>query len=687
MEATMKKGFYQKIALTGITKNKKLYIPYILTCVGMVMMLYIITFLSDTPLLHNMRGGDTAGVMLGFGSRVIAVFSVIFLFYTNSFLIRRRKKEFGLYNILGMGKKNIGIVMLWETLITAFIALAAGLFFGIIFSKFAELILLNILKADITFHLSVSLHAVKFTVLLFCGIFAAICLNSLRQIHFSNPIALLHSENSGEKPPKANILLGFLGVILLAYAYYLAVTIKEPLSALTLFFAAVILVIIGTYMLFISGSVLLCRLLQKKKGYYYKANHFISVSSMKYRMKRNGAGLATICILSTMVLVMLASTACLYFGEDELLNTRYPYDMDISVSFDSLTSASDENIGEQRQLINETAEANGILPRNIIDFVYAYIVGYMTEDTMETNYEAMQNFSMNTYDRLYQVYFVSVDDYNRLMSADEQLEPDEAMIFTVRCDYRYDTFTIKDGVTFNIVKEVDEFFESGNMDTAILPSMVIIVPELSETLEPLTRLTDSNDDHMLWIYWQYYFDTQAENDNQIKTADDIQDALRDYEIRSSGNGIERCTVESRAANKNDFINTFGGLFFLGIMLSIVFIAATVLIIYYKQISEGYEDQARFEIMQKVGMTKRDIRKSINSQMLTVFFLPLAAAVAHLCFAFPMINKLLMLFNLRDTKLFLTTTGISVLIFVLFYTLVYRITSNAYYSIVSGAREE
>lgn len=683
----MKKGFYYKIALTGITKNKKLYLPYILTCVGMVMMLYIITFLSDTQLLHNMRGGETAAVMLGFGSKVVAVFSVIFLFYTNSFLIRRRKKEFGLYNILGMDKKNIGIVMLWETLITAATALAAGLFFGIVFSKFAELILMNILQADITFSLSVSLHAVKFTVLLFCGIFAAIYLNGLRQLHFSNPIALLHSENSGEKPPKANLLFGLLGIILLAYAYYLAVTIKEPLSALAGFFVAVILVIVATYLLFISGSVLLCRLLQKKKSYYYKPNHFISVSSMKYRMKRNGAGLASICILSTMVLVMLASTACLYFGEDDLLRTRYPYDINVEVSFNSLTAASDKNIGEQRQLIREVIEANGAVPKNTTDFLYAYIVGFMEGDTMETNVEAMETFSMETYDNLYQVYFVSIDDYNRLTSSDERLNPDEAMIYTFRCDYNYDTFTIKNGMTFHITKELDVFIDVGDTAMAILPTVVIIVPELSETLEPLTRLADGEGNHMLWVYWEYCFDTDAAEDIQIKTANEIYDALRTYGINNSGSGIESYSCESLADNRDSFISTFGGLFFLGIMLSFVFIAATVLIIYYKQVSEGYEDQSRFEIMQKVGMTKKDIRKSINSQMLTVFFLPLAAAVVHLCFAFPMINKLLMLFNLINTKLFLITTGISVLIFVLFYTLVYRITSNAYYAIVSGAREE
>lgn len=326
----MKKGFYSKLAWSGIRKNKKLYTPYLLTCIGMVMMFYIISFLSTSRVLQSMPGGDTMQSMLELGCGVIGVFSLIFLFYTNSFLLRRRKREFGLYNILGMGKRNLARVLLWETLIVAGLSLSLGLFAGFVLSKFAELGMLNILSADVTFSLTVEPGAIGQTLLLFAVIFALILLNTLRQIHLSNPIALLHSGNTGEKPPKANWILALAGFLLLAAAYYLAVTIEDPVAALIWFFVAVVMVIVATYLLFVAGSVAICRILQKNKKYYYKTNHFVSVSSMVYRMKRNGAGLASICILCTIVLVMLSSTVCLYSGTEDSLRSRYPRNINLN---------------------------------------------------------------------------------------------------------------------------------------------------------------------------------------------------------------------------------------------------------------------------------------------------------------------------------------------------------------------
>lgn len=320
----MRLGFYPKLELTGITKNKKTYFPYILTSVGMVMMLYIVSFLTYSDSVKLMRGGDTVRGFLGLGCSVIGIFSTILLFYTNSFLIRRRKKEFGLYNILGMGKRNLARVLIWETVIIAAISMGAGLGCGILFSKAAELFMANVLGSTVGFAFQITADAIIMTVGWFGVIFVLILLNSLRQIHLAKPIELMRSEAVGEKPPKANWILTILGVVLLGGAYYLAVTIKDPVSAMLWFFAAVIMVILATYMLFIAGSVALCRLLQKNKGYYYKTSHFISVSSMVYRMKRNGAGLASICILSTMVLVMISSTSSLFVGREDTLRGRYP---------------------------------------------------------------------------------------------------------------------------------------------------------------------------------------------------------------------------------------------------------------------------------------------------------------------------------------------------------------------------
>ena len=681
----MRLGFYPKLAWTGIKKNKRLYYPYILTCIGMVMMYYIITFLSSSPLLKHMGGGGTLSVILMFGSFVIAVFALIFLFYTNSFLMRRRKKEFGLYNMLGMGKRNIGRILVWESLITAVLSLFIGLIAGIAFSKLAELGLMNIVDGDINLSFTISTKAIGQTLILFGIIYALILLNALRQVRSASAVALLRSESAGEKPPKANWILGILGFLLLAGAYYTAVSIKDPLGAFTWFFAAVLLVIVATYLLFIAGSVLLCRLLQKNKGYYYKLNHFVSVSSMVYRMKRNGAGLATICILATMVLVMITGSSCLYFGAEDSLRNRFPRDIVVDVDFNAVEDLREQNINPYRSKVEAMQKKHGTKADHILDYRFAHLMGILEDGVVETDRQKLESVTMDNYYQMIQFYFVPLTDYNRLMGTNKTLSNGEAMVYFTRGKFKSDTLSFKNGLSFDIVEVLKENIDNGNAKADILSSLFIIVPDFESTVEQLMPLRISEDDRVIRLYWYYGFDSDKDYAEQIVLQKQIYAMFRE-QLDVEGNTIYSFNVESLAANREDFLNTYGGLFFLGIMLSIVFIFATVLIIYYKQISEGYEDQSRFSIMQKVGMTKADIRKSINSQMLTVFFLPLAAAVLHLAFAFPMIRKLLILFNLHNLPLLLITAGISILIFAVFYVVVYRLTSNAYYSIVSGARE-
>ncbi len=678
----MRVGFYPKLAWNGIRKNKRLYTPYILTCIGMIMMYYIIIFLSDSPLLNEIAGGETAQNMLGMGTWVIAVFACIFLFYTNSFLIRRRKKEFGLYNILGMGKRNIAVILLWETLIIAAISLTAGCAAGIAFSKLAELGLLNIIRGDVEYSLTVSWGSIGKVCIIFPVIFVCIFLNALRQIHTANPVELLHSENAGEKPPKGNWMLGILGIVLLGAAYYLAVTIREPLSALTWFFVAVIMVIIGTYLLFISGSVLFCRILQKNKSYYYKSNHFVSVSSLVYRMKRNGAGLASICILGTMVLVMLSSTACLYFGAEDSLRTRYPRNISVNFSWADAEGMNNENIGSLRSSVTRVLEENHVRPLKVRDYRMASAAGILQDRNIEPDVSKVNSFSLDTYDSLVQVYIVPLEDYNRMEGVSEQLGENEALLYPVRMKYPETEITVNGGKTFRVAKVLDEFEEMGIVSVDVIPSLFIIVPDFEESLSTFAGLADYNGNQMFRFRYEYGFDLDETDELQLMISEQLRETIREMSIQEQDNiyvyGVE-CAVEER----DDFYGTYGGLFFLGVLLSIVFIFAAVLIIYYKQISEGYEDQSRFEIMQKVGMTKKDIRRSINSQMLTVFFLPLITAGIHLSFAFPLIRKLLMLFNMVNLKLLIATTAGSFLIFAVFYILVYRITSNAYYNIVSS----
>ena len=542
-------SLYARLAWDGIRKNKRLYLPYILTCVGAVTMYYMMRELRDSPLLESMKGGGSSRMILGLGTWVIAVFSLLFLFYTYSFLIRRRQREFGLYHVLGLGKRHITLLCTLETLLTAAIALVAGLAAGVGLSFAVEMGLRSTMRTAVDFTFSINGGALLQTALLYLAIFLVILLSTLVKVGRGSAMSLLRSENYGEKPPKANVFVAVLGAVLLAVAYVMAVSIQEPLQAMLLFFAAVILVILATYLLFIAGSVALCKVLQKNRNYYYQPSHFVSVSSMAYRMKRNGAGLASICILATMVLVMLSSSACLYFGAEDSLNATYPTEFDVTVWVSDPATVPD-----LEKALNEAGAPYG--------------VAVWQQGTLEQ-------------------------------------------------------------------------WEDG-------------------------------------AEWSAAFDTGLSRERQLALGRAISSALNNPETTWG------YSTAFRAEAADDFYGTYGSLFFIGIVLSVLFICAAVLIIYYKQLCEGYEDQPRFAIMQKVGMTAADIRRSVNSQLLTVFFLPLAGAALHMAFAFPMIRRMLLLFRLTNTGLFVATVLISFAVLAVVYTLVYKATSNAYYRIVKGS---
>ena len=473
----MKNGLYTKLALTGVKKNRKLYLPYMLTCIGMVMMCYIVSFLQYSPVFGSLPGGDTVQTFLMMGFGVMCVFSLLFLFYTNSFLIRRRKTEFGLYNILGMGKKNLALVLGIETLLIALITLAAGLFCGILFSKLAELGIVKILggTADFSFH--IDLQSIRDTLLLFVVIYTLLYLNTLRQLHLTNPIELLHSENAGEKPPKGNALVAIFGAVLLIAAYVLAVSIEDPIAAMIWFFVAVIMVILATYLLFISGSVTICRLLQKNKKYYYKTNHFISVSSMRYRMKRNGAGLASICILCTMVLVMVSSTVCLYIGKEDSLRMRYPRNYNLNVSVESLDMLHGEPVRQSLDALDSICENHGYAPTNVLSYPTAAFAGLIQNDRILLEVPESVDQLMDI-ENLWQFFIISLEDYNRLMGASETLADDEVMVYTTK-DQTYDapTLTIGTGEPLKVKKQAESFVDNGVDAMQVIASLYIIVPD------------------------------------------------------------------------------------------------------------------------------------------------------------------------------------------------------------------
>lgn len=667
----MKLGFYPKLAWSGMRKNSKLYVPYTLAGAGMAALFYIISYLSSSESLLMVGGGGNIAIILGMGKFVIAVFSLLFLFYTNSFLVRRRYKEFGLYNVLGMNKLNISRILLWETALNALISIGGGVLLGIVFSKLAELGLLNMIGSDVNFSLGVSVISIIFTVGLFGAIYLLIYLNSVIRINMSSATELVKSENAGEKPPKANWLLGIAGVVILGAAYYIAVSIKSPLTAITLFFFAVIMVIIATYLVFIAGSVLMCRILQKNKGYYYKKNHFVSVSSMSYRMKRNGAGLASICILATMVLVMISSTTCLYFGTEDSLRARYPRNVNVSVWYNEQENMSDESVSAYRDKINAAAADVGI--DNVLDYRCIATSGVLVDGGLRTGEASITNDFIFTYSSIAEAYIIPLSDYNAMSETKETLSDDEALVFAYRTDYTSDIFAVDDGTQFKVKKVLDSMpCYSGDAMASIATGIYVVVSDKSFAEGDFTSQNGSS------YSWEYGFDTALSDDEEMTLAQRIYgviDRIDENSISSS--------VESIAQNRAEFYELYGGLFFLGIILSIAFICAAVLIIYYKQISEGYEDAHRFEIMQNVGMTKKEIRSSINSQLLTVFFMPLVFAGLHLGFAFPFIHKMLMLFNLNNLPLLIGTTVISFCAFALLYAVVYRVTSNSYYNIVSN----
>lgn len=675
----MKSFLYLRLAVSGIRKNKKLYLPYLLTCVGMVMMEYILLSLSDSPALRTMRGGAQLGFLLSLGKFVVAVFAALFLLYTNSFLIRRRNKEFGLYNVLGMDKSALGWVIFWENIIVATLGLGLGLLFGIGLYKVAELGLVNIIHADVDYSFIISPESVKFTLWVFLPIFALLMVKSMWQVRRARPLELLRSESAGEKPPKANYLLGLGGVALLAGAYYLSVTSTSALQAFTMFFVAVIMVIVATYLIMISGSVALCRLLQRSKNYYYQKKHFVSVSSMAYRMKRNGAGLASICILATMVLVMISSTFSLYVGVEESINARYPHDSGFGLDMERLENLNEVCTAQVREKFETLFQKEGAEPQNVEHYRYATIYGIIAGDRIEPDSTRTVSTELN-YNLLRLVAFIPVEDYNALNGTDFTLEPGQALVGCLRCSYDAPRFRLGD-VNLEIAGKLPKGLNTGEMAAAAAPSLTLVVKDLSE-IDSLEKMEDYKGRRMLQTRYYYGCDFDLPEEEIILLHDQQKQAIMQLEFLGKEHGIGWID-ECPAREREDFYVTYGGLFFIGIVLSAVFIAAAVLIIYYKQVSEGYEDQSRFTIMRKVGMTKADIKRSVNSQVLTVFFAPLLMAGVHLAFAFPMVWQLLQMFNLRNLGLVIGANIGAFLVFCLFYVIIYRLTARAYYGIVSS----
>lgn len=672
---------YFKLAMDGIRKNRKLYLPYMLIGSVMVMMHYILTALSVTPVLREFKGGSTLRTMLPFGADVVLLFSLIFLFYCSRFILRQRNAEFGLYNVLGMGKKHLSVLMLVENLLTAAVSILIGLSLGLALEKLAEAGMLRLINADVGYDVYVNADSLGYTALCYGAIYLLILLGAMLKAWRSDPLQLLRSVQAGEKPPKANWVLAVIGLVLLAWAYHDAVNIINPLKALETFFYAVVMVIIATYLMFIAGSVVVCRLMQRSKRYYYKPNHFVSVSTMVYRVKRNGAGLASICILLTIVLVMLSAVLSLYMGAEDSLLARYPYDVTFYTRINDRSNLTEAYYAPRRELLQEIAPSQ----TDVREYAWVEAMGMFTETGITVDYTSVNKGQVD-YDDVGYLNVVSLADYNRMTGDNQVLAEDECLLLCRDVDFAYDTFTIQGGEPLTVKAAMEDELHLGSSANYMFPTITLITPDILDVTSHLEPIYNSTGNLVMTLYWGYSFNMDGTAAEKSAMYDMLANNVKELAFPREEYGGYAYYIGVREHEREDFYGTYGGMFFLGILLGVVFIAAAVLIIYYKQLSEGYEDQKRFAIMQKVGMTRREIRRSINSQVLTVFFAPLLLAGLHLAFAFPLVWKLLQMFMLDNLSLTVAVTLCCFAGFGLMYAVVYKITSNTYYAIVSGKRD-
>lgn len=666
---------YFKLAKTNLSNNKPFYIPYIISSIITVAMLYMMSFLSDNKGLNKIMGADSLATIFRLGVGIIVIFSYIFLFYTNSFIIKRRKKEIGVYNILGMEKRHLSKILFVETIYSAIISLVCGIIVGIAFSKFILMVLYGIIGIHKTVEFFVNIHGIILCVVSFGILFLLTFLYNFMQIKLANPIELLRGTNVGEREPKTKIFMTIVGVVCLAIAYYIAITTENPLNVLTLFFVAVLLVIIGTFALFTAGSIALLKLLRNNKKFYYNKRHFMAVSGMLYRMKQNAAGLASICILSTMVLVVISTTVSMYVGIQDELMARYPNDVCVTVDYNSVIDKSSEI---EKAIFDEIDSAE---VKNKKAFSYLSVFVGQKGDNFTTDKEHL------SYQNSYLFYILSKDDFIKKDSSFKDkignISKGEAVVVLNK---KYDKKDIKIfGKNYKVNKSFEHTEDNDLYMISTLNGLGYIILDNDESVQELYDMQEK----MLGKGANYYtnkirFDFKSGNKKQKAAAyKKIDNVVKKYfkENKNDKKEISSYWVESRQENEQNFYLLYGGLFFLGIFLGTMFLIVTVMIIFYKQITEGYDDRERYQILEKVGMSSREVKDTIKSQIRIVFVLPIFAAAVHVTAAFPMVNRILKMLNLNNEKLFAGCLAATIIVFAVIYYLVFKVTSRAYYKIV------
>ena len=659
---------YTKLAITNIKNNRQFYFPYLLTGIITVAMFYIMCALESNPGIQSMPGAKDLGLILRLGIGVIGIFAVIFLFYTNSFIIKRRKKELGIYNILGMEKRHIAKILSKEAFFTAIIAIGGGLVTGVLFHKLACMLLYRMIgfNGGITF--SFSKKGVMITAILFAIVYLLTYIYDLFQVQLANPIELLQSGNKGEREPKTKAIMAVLGVLCLGTGYFIAITTKNPIKALTLFFVAVILVIIGTYLLFTAGSIALLKILRRNKGYYYQTKHFTSVSGMIYRMKQNAVGLANICILSTMVLVAVSTTVSLYVGVEDIMKERYPNEINISAYYDTGAPAEDSIA----PIVEKSVKESGRKIRHEEDYLELYFAAIKDHGQYSLDKEKVKTAG----DRVSGFVVLTREDCKKKYNEEiPELAENEVALFTIK-KTDMDTLVLENRSYH--VKEIKQFQNTEDFETIadIMDEYYYVIVNDVQDMERLWQLQkEIYQENSSSISRQVRLDIDGDSEQKKECFENIKTALGPEQAKA------RILIDSRQSNLDEFYQIYGGFLFLGLFLGILFLMITVLIIFYKQISEGYDDKERFSIMEKVGMSNDEVKATIRSQVRTVFFLPILMAAIHVGMAFPMIKRLLSLFGLSNTALFTGCMAGTILVFTLIYLLVFLKTSKTYYKIV------
>ena len=664
------RNLYPRLAATNLKKNRRFYLPYLLACIVIVALFCIILTLASDPYLGQMQHGGSVSQVLGFGVLIMALFSAIILFYTNSTFTKQRKREFAIYNILGMEKRHISYVLFWESLYTAAMALFFGLVAAGVFSKLLQLVLVRLIGGEATFGLNISLMSIGYTAVFFGALFLLLLLNTIRIIHLSNPVQLLRAGSEGEREPRSKWILALLGAVCLAAGYIISLRTNAALYAIQYFFPAVILVIIGTYLTFIALSIVVLKALRKNRRYYYKTSHFATVSGLIYRMSRNAAGLASICILSTMVLVTVSTTVSLYKGVDAYAAVRWPQDMTLTLMTDTRTNTVPD-VAPVLQVVDDAMTRSGLTQSNVH--------GYRTVrfSTLRSG-DALDQFTGSGVDA-YTVLVLDTEGYADLTGEQVTLAPGEALAWTDGKPFG-DTVTIC-GRAFRL-RQLDSFPLDSGSSIMGLHTLYLVVPDLDSVLELRAQQNACVSEHggtRSMLNYTYQFDLSGTDDEQL---DALHTLLSDPAFASAAEAANvQYTTDMRADGYPTLRSMYGGFLFLGFFLGFVFLFATVLIIYYKQVSEGYDDRGRFRIMQQVGMTPKEVKATIRTQVLLMFFLPLVTAAIHIAFAFPLIKQIVFAFGLQNVHLFLLCTLGTFGVFALLYTFVYLLTARTYYRIV------